>query len=233
MTSEEFAKYIDHTILKPQATVDDVFSVCDEAIKYSFATVCVNSYFVPFVKKKLKGTSVGAATVVGFPLGASSTAAKCFEAASSILSGANEIDMVINMGLLKMGNIDEAYLDIAAVVEAAHSAKQEVNLKNVIVKVIIETCYLTDGEKKKAAEMVKKAGADFVKTSTGFGPGGAKVEDVALIRKVVGNRFGIKASGGIKTYKQVLSMIEAGATRIGTSSGTKLMEEFLNEGKGI
>ncbi len=231
MTSEELAKYIDHTILKPQSTVNDVLSACDEAIKHRFATVFVNSYFVPFVKKKLKGTSVDVGTVVGFPLGASSTVAKCFEAASSVLSGANEIDMVINLGLLKTGNIDEVYLDIAAVVEAAHSAKQEVNLRNVIVKVIVEACYLTNDEKKRAAETVKNAGADFVKTSTGFGPGGAKVEDVELLKKVVGDNVGIKASGGIKTYEQALAMIEAGATRIGTSSGVEIMEGFLKKGK--
>jgi len=230
VTPEELAKYIDHTILKPQATVNDILSVCDEAIKYNFATVCVNSYFVPFVKKKLKGTSVGVGTVAGFPLGASSTAAKCFEAASGVLSGASEIDMVINLGLLKTGNIDEVYLDIAAVVEAAHSAKQEVNLKNVIVKVIVEACYLTNDEKKKAAETVKDAGADFVKTSTGFGPGGAKVEDVELLKKVVGDNVGVKASGGIKTCEQALAMIEAGATRIGTSSGVEIMESFLKRG---
>ncbi|MDP3013716.1 MAG: deoxyribose-phosphate aldolase, partial [Candidatus Subteraquimicrobiales bacterium] len=219
MKPEELAKYIDQTILKPQATVNDVLSVCNEAKKYNFATVFVNSYFVPFVSQELEGTSIGVGTVAGFPLGASSTAVKCFEAANAIQNGASEIDMVINLGVFKAGDIGEARRDIAAVVETARSAGKEAGLERVIVKVIIETCYLTDFEKKKAAKVVKEAEADFVKTSTSFGPEGAKIEDIVLLKKVVGDSIGIKASGGVKTYKQALAMIEAGASRIGTSSG--------------
>ncbi|HDP69503.1 MAG TPA: deoxyribose-phosphate aldolase [Actinobacteria bacterium] len=230
MTPKDFAKYIDHTILKPQASMCDVLSLCHEARKYGFATVFVNSYFVPFVSRELKKMGISVGTVAGFPLGASSTAVKCFEAANGILNGASEIDMVINIGAMKTGNLEEVYLDVVAVVEAARSAGQEIALENVIVKVIIETCYLSNDEKKRAAEIVKKAGADFVKTSTGFGPEGAKVEDVELLRKVVGNSIGIKASGGIKTCEQVLAMIEAGATRIGTSFSVEIMESFLKKG---
>ncbi len=232
MTSEKLAKHIDHTILKTQATSEDILLVCNEAKKYSFATVFVNSYFVPFVDRELRETNIGVGTVVGFPLGASSSAVKCFETESGILNGANEIDMVINLGALKDGNSKEVYLDIVAVVESARLAGLKVGLKKVIVKVIIETCYLTDNEKREAAKIVMEAGADFVKTSTGFGPEGAKVEDVALIKEVVGNKLGIKASGGIKTCEQVLSMIEAGATRIGTSSSVEIMENFLKRAKG-
>ncbi|WP_461867127.1 deoxyribose-phosphate aldolase [Thermococcus sp.] len=215
----EIAKFIDHTNLKAYATKEDIIKLCDEAKKYGFYAVCVNPYRVKLAKDYLseKGSNIKVATVIGFPLGATPTEVKVAEAKKALDDGADELDMVINIGALKDGDYDYVRKDIEEVVKVAHE-------KEAKVKVIIETCYLTEVEKIKACELAKEAGADFVKTSTGFGTGGATVEDVRLMRKVVGEEMGVKAAGGIRTYEQALAMIEAGATRIGTSSGVKIMK---------
>lgn len=210
----KFEKYFDHTILKPDATLAQVERLCDEAIEHDFASVCVNEYRTKFVSEKLKKTDVKVCTVVGFPLGAVSTKVKVFEAGSAIASGADEIDMVINVGALKDKAYDYVYEDIRAVKEACGE---------VILKVIIETCLLTDDEKRMACELSVKAGADFVKTSTGFAAGGATVQDVALMKAAVNGKAKVKASGGIKDYETAIRMIEAGADRIGTSKAADLL----------
>ncbi|MDI6799889.1 MAG: deoxyribose-phosphate aldolase [Actinomycetota bacterium] len=235
MIAAELAKFIDHTLLKPEATKDDVRRLCAEAIKYGFASVFVNSHFVPLVSTELKSSGISVGTVAGFPLGASATAIKSFEAAMGVMSGANEIDMVMNIGLIKERNEVGFFTDILTVVETVRSAAAEAGRDNSLVKVIIETCYLTDEEKLIAAKLIEKAKADFVKTSTSFGPKGADVRDISLLKSAVGPGLKIKASGGIRGYEQAMAMIEAGADRIGTSSGVQIMEEFLNQnesGKG-
>ncbi len=214
---EDISRYIDHTNLRAYATEDDIIRLCDEAKEYGFYAVCVNPYRVRLAKERLKGTDVKVASVIGFPLGATPTEVKVFEAKKALEDGADELDMVINIGALKDGNYEYVRKDIEEVVKVARE-------NGAIVKVIIETCYLTDEEKVKACELAKEAGAHFVKTSTGFGTGGATVEDVRLMRKVVGPEMGVKAAGGIRTYEQAVAMIEAGATRIGTSSGVKIVE---------
>lgn len=216
---KELAKMIDHTILKPDATLEQVKKICDEAKEYGFASVCVNSYNVPFVKNELLGTDVKVCSVVGFPLGAMSSVSKVQEAKKAISDGANEIDMVINVGALKQGDYNIVKDDIKAVVDAVGDKG--------IVKVIIETCLLTDKEKIKACEISKNVGAHFVKTSTGFSTSGATVSDIRLMREVVGDNLGVKASGGIRDYEKTMAMIEAGASRIGASASIKI----VNEGK--
>ncbi len=213
------ARYIDHTNLKPYATRGDIIRLCDEAVQYGFYAVCVNPYRVKLAKDYLKekNADVKVASVIGFPLGATPTEIKVAESRRALKDGADELDMVINIGALKDGDYDYVKKDIAEVVRVAHE-------RGAKVKVIIETCYLTDEEKVKACELAKEAGADFVKTSTGFGSGGATVEDVMLMRKTVGPEMGVKAAGGIRTYEQALAMIEAGATRIGASSGVKIVQ---------
>ena len=211
---ENISKMIDHTLLKASATQADIKRICSEAIQYGFASVCVNSCYAKLVTSQLKGTGVKTCCVVGFPLGAMSTAAKAQEARCAVEDGASEIDMVINVGALKEGNDFYVEEDISAVVEAAKPA---------IVKVIIETCLLTDEEKVKACELSESAGAAFVKTSTGFSTGGANVHDVALMKKTVGNRLQVKASGGIHTPQQAQELIAAGADRIGASNGIALL----------
>ena len=217
------AEYIDHTNLKPYATKEDIIRLCDEAIKYKFYAVCVNPYRVKLAREYLqeKRAKVKVASVIGFPLGATPTEVKVFEAKKALEDGADELDMVINIGALKDRDYDYVRRDIEEVVKVAHE-------RGAKVKVIIETCYLTDEEKIKACELAREAGADFVKTPTGFGTGGATVEDVRLMRKVVGEEMGVKAAGGIRTYEQALAMIEAGANRIGTSSGVKIVEGAKN-----
>lgn len=194
-----------------------VKQICDEAIKYNFASVCVNSCHVRYCAQQLKNSEVNVCTVVGFPLGAMSPAAKSFEAKTAVEDGADEIDMVINVGKIKSGDWQYVQDDIALVVAASRKAKA--------VKVIIETCLLTDEEKVKACEVAKSAGADFVKTSTGFSTGGATLEDVALMRKTVGPEMGVKASGGVRTYEDAKAMVDAGATRIGTSNGVDIVSD--------
>jgi len=211
------ARVIDHTILKPEATRADVVKVCREARQYNFASVCVNPYWVPLVKAELAGSPVKVCTVVGFPLGATSTEAKVAETQAALRAGAQEIDMVINVGALRGGENEAVRQDIHAVVKAAHSA-------GAIVKVILETALLDDNQKAIASTLSKLAGADFVKTSTGFGPAGATAHDVALMRSVVGPEMGIKAAGGIRTLEDLRAMTAAGATRIGASASVKIVE---------
>ncbi|TDX52462.1 deoxyribose-phosphate aldolase [Orenia marismortui] len=215
MDNKELAAMIDHTILNADAQEKDIKLKCQEALEYEFASVCVNPTFVSVVNKELEGSNVKVCTVIGFPLGESTTETKVFEARNAIKNGADEIDMVINIGAIKSGAWDIVRDDIKSVV---HSAKGKA-----IVKVIIETCYLTDEEKRKACEVSKEAGADFVKTSTGFGTGGATVEDIKLMREVVGDKMGVKASGGVRSKEDAMKMIEAGATRIGASSGIAIV----------
>ncbi len=209
------AKYVDHTLLKPDASEDQIRKVCDEAKKYNFASVCVNPSYIKFVAEQLAGSGVAPCVVVGFPLGATTPEVKAEETKNVILNGAKEVDMVINVGAVKSGNWALVKRDIEAVVAAAKG--------RALVKVIIETCLLTDEEKVKACTISKMAGADFVKTSTGFSTGGATVEDVRLMRQTVGPVMGVKASGGVKDYDSAVAMVKAGATRLGTSSGAKIV----------
>lgn len=208
-------KYIDHTVLKPETTKSQILTLCEEAKQYDFASVCVNPTWVSTCAEQLKGTDVKVCTVIGFPLGATLKEVKAFETKCAIEAGATEIDMVINIGAAKDQNWELVYEDIKAVVEAANG---------VLVKVIIETCLLTDEEKVKACEMSVKAGANFVKTSTGFSTGGATAADVALMRQTVGENVGVKASGGVRTSEDMKVMVEAGANRIGTSGGVSLVQ---------
>ncbi len=218
MNNIELAKMIDHTILKANTTQNDIEKLCEEAKKYNFASVCVNPYWVPLTSALLKNSTVKVCTVIGFPLGATSSESKAYETEIAILQGADEVDMVINVGAMKNDKTDIVENDILSVVNSARKTGKSQN-KNIIVKVILETCYLTKDEIKKACICAKNAGADFVKTSTGFGTGGATVEDVALMKKTVGETMQVKASGGIRDYDTAIKMIEAGASRIGTSSG--------------
>jgi deoxyribose-phosphate aldolase len=211
------ATLIDHTILRADATRQDVLRVCTEAKKYNFASVCVNAYWVPLVAAELAGKSVKVCTVVGFPLGAMASGIKRAETEAAVRCGAQEVDMVINIGALKSGDHEAVKLDIQAVVDAAHRG-------GAIVKVIIEAALLNDNEKAIACTLAKLAGAEFVKTSTGFGPSGATAHDVALMRMVVGPNVGVKASGGIRTLDDVKKMAAAGATRIGASASVKIIE---------
>lgn len=210
----ELAKYIDHTLLKADATTDQINKLVAEAKEYNFMSVCVNPTHVKHCAEQLKGTDVLVCTVIGFPLGATTSAVKAFETKDAIENGAGEVDMVINIGALKDGNDDLVYNDIKAVVDAA---------AGVTTKVIIETSLLTDDEKRRASELAKKAGATFVKTSTGFSTGGATVADVRLMRETVGPDMGVKASGGVRSLEDVNGMIEAGATRIGASAGVDIL----------
>lgn len=208
---------IDHTLLKPDATQDEIAQLAYEARKYGFASVCVNPSWVKLCSDLLKGSDVVVCTVVGFPLGATSTEAKVFEAQKAVRDGATEVDMVTNVGALKSRDYELVERDIASVAAVAHAG-------GAILKVIIETALLTDEEKVAASQLAKVAGADFVKTSTGFGPGGATAEDVALMRRVVGPRMGVKASGGIRTYADAQKMVAAGASRIGASASVKIIQ---------
>lgn len=219
MTEKKLNKYFDHTLLKPEATPDQIDTLCKEAIAADFYSVCVNSCYVPQVFKALSGSDVKTCSVVGFPLGACSTETKVFETKYACESGAAEVDMVINVGMLKAKLHEYVQNDISEVVRMAHSF-------DALVKVIIETCLLSDDEIVKACKLAEAAGADFVKTSTGFSSGGAKVSDVRLMKKTVGDRLKVKASGGIRELETVEAMIEAGADRIGASAGVKIMEEF-------
>jgi len=213
----DIASMIDHTLLKPDATADQIAQLCYEARKYKFASVCVNPTHVKLCAELLQGTSVKVCTVIGFPLGASSAEVKAFEAETAIHDGATEIDMVINIGAIKAGDHTLAAKDIHEVVRVGHS-------HGALVKVIIETALLTDEEKVTACLLAKEAGADYVKTSTGFSGGGATVEDVALMRRVVGPEMGVKASGGVRNFDDAEKMVAAGATRLGASAGVKIVQ---------
>lgn len=216
------SKYIDHTLLKAFSTREQIANLCAEANKYDFKSVCVNPYWVPFAHELLKGTDVLVCTVIGFPLGANAKEVKAFETTKAIADGADEVDMVINIGEAKAHNWDVVYEDIKAVVDAANG---------VTTKVIIETCYLTEEEKIEACKCAQKAGADFVKTSTGFGTGGATEADIKLMRQTVGPVMGVKASGGVHNKDEFDTMIKAGATRIGASCGVQIMEGGNYDGK--
>lgn len=209
-------KLIDHTALKPNTTKESILKLITEAKTYDFASVCVNPCWIELAHQELKNTDVKVCTVIGFPLGANTTEVKVFETKDAIEKGAQEIDMVINIAMLKDKEYDYVENEIHQIVEAAKD--------KAIVKVIIETCLLTDEEKIKACELSQKAGADFVKTSTGFSTGGATVHDIVLMRKTVGAEMGVKASGGVHTHEEALAMVEAGATRIGASAGVKLLK---------
>ena len=214
-------KYIDHTLLKQDATVEQIDSLLSEAREYDFASVCVNPFWVSYAHSGLQDTDVKVCTVVGFPLGATTSAVKAFETKEAIQNGADEIDMVINVGALKSGNTDLVESDIRAVVEASGEK---------LVKVIIEACLLTNDEKVLACQLAQKAGADFVKTSTGFSTGGATLPDVQLMRQTVGPDMGVKAAGGARSYADAVAFVEAGATRIGTSAGVAILKGELADG---
>lgn len=209
-----YAKYIDHTLLKSDATIEDIYLLCKEAKEYHFMSVCINPCYVPFAKSYLEDSDVKVCTVIGFPLGNNLTITKVEETQQAIRLGADEIDMVINIGMLKARNLDYVKEEISLIRQASLGH---------ILKVIIETCLLTEEEKVLACQIAKEAGADFVKTSTGFSKSGATVEDVRLMRSVVGEEMGVKAAGGIRSHEDLVKMIEAGANRIGTSSGTKII----------
>lgn len=215
-STEDIASLIDHTILKPETTAGDVRRVCAEARRHAFASVCVNPYWVPLAARELAGSAVKVCSVVGFPLGASATTIKAAEAGQAIGDGASEIDMVLNVGELRGGNDDAVRQDIAAVAEVCHQS-------GAILKVILETGLLSEDQKRRACNLAQAAGADFVKTSTGFGPGGATVQDIALMRAAVGPVMGVKASGGIRTIEDLRAMVAAGANRIGASASVQIV----------
>ena len=210
----KYNKLIDHTLLKQDATPEQIIKLCDEAREFDFMSVCVNPAYVPLASERLRGSDVKVCTVIGFPLGMNLTRTKVDEAMQAIKEGAQEIDMVINVGMLKAGHDDYVREEIKLLKEVAGK---------LVLKVIIETCLLTDEEKVRACLLSKEAGADFVKTSTGFSTGGATAHDVELMRKTVGPEMGVKASGGVRTHEDLLAMVEAGANRIGTSNGTKII----------
>jgi deoxyribose-phosphate aldolase len=222
MNGEEVARLIDHTLLKPQATPVQVEQLCDQARRYGFAAVCINPVYVRLAAEKLSGSGVAVCTVVGFPLGASTTSIKVQEARQALGDGATEIDMVIHIGALKAGDHQRVQEDVAAVAAACHEG-------GALLKVIIEAVLLTDEEKVTACRLAQAAGADFVKTSTGFAGGGATVEDVRLMRQAVGPQMGIKAAGGVRSYADALAMVDAGATRIGASAGVEIVEQAPQE----
>lgn len=213
--TKNLAEIIDHTLLKADATKDQIIQLCEEASHYQFASVCVNPTWVSIANNRLRETNVKICTVIGFPLGANTSEIKAFETKKAVEQGADEVDMVINIGALKAGELELVQKDIETVCAASGKA---------LVKVIIETSLLTNEEKRQACFLAKKAGADFVKTSTGFSNGGATVEDIALMRSAVGEEMGIKASGGIKTKEDAYKMLQAGATRLGTSSGVAICQ---------
>lgn len=218
--AREVARYIDHTLLKPDATRDDILKVCEEGVRYGFASVCINPVWVREAACALRGSGVKVCTVIGFPLGSNAPDTKAYEARRAIFDGASELDMVINVGALKSGDHDLVSRDIRSIVEISHEV-------GYICKVIIETALLSDDEKVSACLIAKEAGADFVKTSTGFSSGGATAADVALMRRAVGGQMGVKASGGVRDLKQAQEMIRAGATRIGASVGVKIIQEVV------
>jgi len=223
LSAHDVARLIDHTLLKPEATPAQIVQLCAEAREYRFASVCVNPVYVRLCVEQLQDVDdVAVCTVIGFPLGANLSTVKAFEAERAIADGARELDMVLPIGALKAGDRDTLHSDIAAVVEVAHA-------HGALCKVILETALLTDTEKVLACQVAQEVGADFVKTSTGFGPGGATVEDVALMRRTVGPEMGVKAAGGVRTYATLRAMVDAGATRIGASAGVRIVQEALEQ----
>ena len=217
MNKSDIAKLIDHTLLRPDAAVSEINRLCEEALEFGFHSVCVNPFFIPPAKDVLSGSSVKVTTVVGFPLGMTLSRVKVYEAIEAALNGCDEIDFVMNLGMAKEGRWDLVATDISDVISST---------RGIVHKVIIETCFLNVDEKIRASQMVREAGAEFVKTSTGFGRGGATVEDIRLIKSAVENNCGVKASGGIRTTDQVIRLIEAGAVRIGTSASVEIINEY-------
>jgi deoxyribose-phosphate aldolase len=223
LKQRDIAGLIDHSLLRPDASYTDIKRLCEEALQFGFCSVCINPFFIKIAKELLTGSNVRVTTVIGFPLGMTMTEAKVYEAMNASLLGADELDMVINIGALKSGDLETVRKDLSDVIVAT---------KGLIHKSIIETCYLGDGEKRIAVEIALEVGSEFIKTSTGFGPLGAQVRDIRLIKSIVGDVAGIKAAGGISTLQEVLDLIEAGATRIGTSAGVRIMSEFKHVGQG-
>lgn len=228
-SKEQFAKLMDSTILKPTATREDVVRVCEEAKRYHFATVVVFPFWLPIAKRALHDSDVKAATVVGFPFGANGRVVKLYEARTAVQNGAKEIDVVINIAALKSGEIAIVESEVRELVEGARMAGMTEDAKRTVLKFIIECYYLTDEEKKIACRIIRDNGGDFIKTSTGTAPGGATVEDIRLIRSVVGADIGVKAAGGIRTTEQAVAMLDAGASRIGTSSAAAITEGYVPE----
>lgn len=217
---KQLVKIIDHTLLRPEATREEIMRVCNEGRLFGFAAVCINPTWVTLTSRLLKGSGVKVDTVIGFPFGATEPEVKVFEVKTAINAGAEEVDVVLNFGALKSGEVELVRRELKSVVRVTKES-------GVVSKIIIETCYLTRDQKVAASRLVLGSGANFIKTSTGFGKGGATEEDVQLLREVVGNRVGIKASGGIRTYEDAIRMINAGASRIGSSSSVKIVEEAL------
>ncbi len=228
-SKEQFAKLMDSTLLKPTATRDDVIRLCEQAAEYHFAAVVVFPYWLPVARKALEGSDVKVATVVGFPFGASGRSVKLYEARSAVSNGAKELDVVINIPALKSGERDVVEREVSEIVSASRMAGLTEDAKGTTVKFIIECYYLTDEEKRTACEIIRDNGGDFIKTSTGTAPGGATVEDIRLIRNVVGADVGVKAAGGIRTTEQAMAMLDAGASRIGTSSAAAIVEGYVPE----
>ncbi|MEW6213825.1 MAG: deoxyribose-phosphate aldolase [Nitrospirota bacterium] len=217
LNQKDIAGLIDHTLLRPDATYADIRKLCEEALQFGFYSVCVNPCFIKMAKELLKGSNVRVTTVIGFPLGMTLTEVKVYEAMNASLLGADELDIVINIGALKSGDWNTVRKETSDVIMAT---------KGLIHKTIIEACYLNDNEKKRVVEIALDVGSEFIKTSTGFGPYGARIRDIRLIKSIVGEAAGIKAAGGIRTLRRVLDMLKAGATRIGTSTGTRIMKDF-------
>lgn len=222
LNRKDIAELIDYTLLRPDASYMDIKQLCGEALQFGFYSVCINPCFIKIAKELLKDSNVRVTTVIGFPLGMTLTEVKVFEAMNALFLGANEIDIVINIGALKSGDWETVRKDISDVIMAT---------KRLIHKTIIETCYLDNNEKRRVVEIALDAGSEFIKTSTGFGPYSARVRDIRLIKSIVGEAAGIKAAGGIRTIRRVLDMLKAGATRIGTSSGVRIMSEFEHIGQ--
>ncbi len=228
-SKEQFAKLMDSTLLKPTATHEDILRLCEEAIQYHFATVVVFPFWLPVARRTLQDSDVKPATVIGFPFGASGRAVKLYEARTAVTHGAKEIDVVINISALKSGERGIVDTEVREMVDAARITGMTQDAKRTVVKFIIECYYLTDDEKKIACEIIRDAGGDFVKTSTGTAPGGSTVEDIRLIRNVVGPDVGVKAAGGIRTTEQAMEMLDAGASRIGTSNAAAVVEGYVPE----
>ncbi len=228
-SKEQFAKLMDSTLLKPTATREDILRLCEEAIQYHFATVVVFPFWLPVAKRALQDSDVKPATVVGFPFGASGRSVKLYEARTAITNGAKELDVVINVSALKSGERNLVEAEVRELVDTSRITGMTQDAKRTVLKFIIECFYLTDEEKKIACEIIRDAGGDFVKTSTGTAPGGATVEDIRLIRNVVGPDIGVKAAGGIRTTEQAMEMLDAGASRIGTSNAAAVVEGYVPE----
>ncbi|MGC8862443.1 MAG: deoxyribose-phosphate aldolase [Armatimonadota bacterium] len=228
-SKEQFAKLMDSTLLKPTATRQDILRLCEEAIQYHFATVVVFPFWLPVARRALEGSDVKPATVIGFPFGASGRAVKLYEARTAVSQGAKELDVVINISALKSGERGIVETEVREIVDAARITGMTQDAKRTVIKFIIECYYLTDEEKRIACEIIRDAGGDFVKTSTGTAPGGATVEDIRLIRNVVGPDVGVKAAGGIRTTEQAMEMLDAGASRIGTSNAAAVVEGYVPE----